>query len=265
MDPRSHSTLPRAALAVLVLLLVAVTGTVLAQEESASRGNVVLVHGAWADGSTWAEVVDLLTEEGFDVTAPQFPLLASLEENLALLREVLDVQEGPTLLVGHSHGGILVSMVDPDAYDLAGLAFIAGVTLEEGESLGRLLADDPPVPVDVITGEEGFAWLPREDFSPDPESDVDPADAYLLHVARQPLFGGAPDTTMPRPAWRSLPTWYLITTEDDVIGPGTQRDFADRMEATVLEVEAGHLAMASHPDEVARFLAQAAEEAFAAD
>lgn len=264
MDAPDRHTTSMTRLWLVAVLAAAFAAPPAPAQEQAARGGVVVVHGAWADASGWSDVVARLEQAGYDVTTPQFPLLASLEENVELLSEVLAVQEGPVLLVAHAHGGILVSMLPPGEGRVAGSAFVAGLVPDEGESLEAVLARERGLPAaeDLDFGQGGFAWLPRSDFSPDPESDLDPDEAYRAHAARQPLFAGATGEVVDTPIWRTLPTWYLVAAEDEVVPADEQRRFAERMGATVTDVAAGHLVMVTHPDEVAEFIAAAAADAF---
>src|SRR6478736_258939 len=127
--------------------------------------NIVLVHGAWADGSSWSAVIERLQADGFTVTAPQFPL-TSLADNVARLRQVLVRQEGPTIVAGHSYGGQIITALGEDAPNVVGLVYIAGFGLDEGESIGALLAQAPPTPAlaHLDVDKQGFAWLPEDDF-----------------------------------------------------------------------------------------------------
>src|SRR5689334_8083886 len=129
------------------------------------RPNIVLVHGAWADGSCWSDVIQRLQADGYHVTAPQFPL-SSLADDVARLRQVLHNQDGPTLVVAHSYGGQIMTSLGTDAPNVVGLVYVAAFGLDEGESLGALLAQGPPSPAlaHLFTDDQGFGWIPEEDF-----------------------------------------------------------------------------------------------------
>ena len=156
------------------------------------RPNIVLVHGAWADGSCWSDVIELLQAEGFQVRAPQFPL-SSLDDDVARLRQVLEFQGGPTIVVGHSYGGQIATALGPDAPNVAGLVYIAAFGLDEGESLGALLSQGPVMPAlaHLFTDARGFNWLSEDDFVNHFAADVDPARARVLYAVQQPLTGSA--------------------------------------------------------------------------
>jgi pimeloyl-ACP methyl ester carboxylesterase len=220
--------------------------------------NIVLVHGAWADGSCWTGVIERLQAAGHHVTAPQFPETA-LADDVARLRHVLQLQDGPTVVAGHSYGGQIVTALGTDAPNAAALVYIAAFGLDEGESLGALLGQGPTPPAlaHPVTDNLGFVWLPEDDFVTHFASGVDPARARVLHAVQQPLHGSTFADVMGVPAWKSLPSWYLVAQQDQAIPPDGERQFAKRMGATTAEVAAGHLAMVSHPDETARLIEQA--------
>jgi pimeloyl-ACP methyl ester carboxylesterase len=235
------------------------------QNDMHPRPNIVLVHGAWADGSSWSSVIERLQADGYHVTAPQFPL-TSLADDVARLRQVLALQDGPTVIVGHSYGGQVMTALGSDAPNVVGLVYITAFGLEEGESLGGLLAQGPPSPAlaHQFVDDEGFAWLTENDFVDHFASGIDPLKARVLYAVQQPLTASAFDDMMTGPAWKLLPTWYLVTADDQALPPDAQRLFANRMGATTLEVPSGHLVMVSHPSEVVKLTETAAEAALAA-
>ena len=224
--------------------------------------NIVLVHGAWADGSSWSAVVERLQAEGYSVVAPQFPE-TSLADDVARLRQVLNRQSGPTVVVGHSYGGQMMTALGTNAPNVVGLVYIAAFGLDEGESLGAQLGGGPPTPAlaHLIVDEQGFAWIPEEDFVAHFAADVDPAKARVMYAVQQCLAMSTFDDVMGAPAWKSHPTWYLVATEDQAIPPDAERMFAKRMGASTVEVTSSHVAMVSRPDEVARLIQAAAQAA----
>jgi len=230
-----------------------------------SRPNIVLVHGAWADGSCWSAVIERLQGEGFRVRAPQFPL-SSLADDVARLRQVLEFQDGPTIVVGHSYGGQVITALGPDAPNVVGLGYIAAFGLDEGESLGALLAQGPVTPAlaHLFTDSRGFGWLSEDDFVNHFAADVDPQRARVLYAVQQALASSAFTDVMGVPAWKSLPTWYLVAQNDEAIPPDAERQFAARMGATTVEVPSSHVAMVSHPQQVAQLIEKAAESVGAA-
>jgi pimeloyl-ACP methyl ester carboxylesterase len=228
--------------------------------------NIVLVHGAWADGSCWSAVIERLQADGYNVTAPQFPE-TSLAADVARLRQVLERQDGPTVVVGHSYGGQIMTALGTDAPNAAGLVYIAAFGLDEGESIGALLSQGPPTPAlaHLDIDKQGFAWLPENDFVYHFAADVDPAAARVMYAVQQPLAATALQDMMGVPAWKSLPTWYLVAAGDEAIPPDAERKFAARMGATTIEVPASHVAMVSHPAAVAALIETAAKAVQAAN
>jgi pimeloyl-ACP methyl ester carboxylesterase len=224
------------------------------------RPNIILVHGAWADGSCWSGVIERLQAEGFQVRAPQFPL-TSLADDVARLRQVLEFQNGPTIVVGHSYGGQIMTALGSDAPNVAGLVYIAAFGLDEGESLGALLSQGPVTPAlaHLFTDSRGFGWLSEDDFVNHFAGDVEPTRARVLYAVQQPLASSAFTDVMGVPAWKSLPSWYLVAQNDEAIPPDGERQFAARMGATTVEIPASHVAMVSHPADVADLIEKAAE------
>ena len=224
------------------------------------RPNIILVHGAWADGSCWGPVVERLQADGFQVRAPQFPL-SSLADDVARLREVLEFQDGPTIVVGHSYGGQIMTAMGKDAPNVVGLVYVAAFGLDEGESLGALLAQGPVTPAleHLFTDSRGFGWLSEDDFVGHFAADVDPIRARVLYAVQQPLASSAFTDVMGVPAWKSLPSWYLVAQNDEAIPPDAERQFAARMGATTVETPSSHVPMVSRPQEVAGLIEKAAE------
>ena len=231
-----------------------------------AQPNIILVHGAWADGSCWSTVIERLQAGGYQVTAPQFPE-SSLAADVARLRQVLDRQDGPAVVVGHSYGGQIITALGTDAPNAAALVYIAAFGLDEGESIGALLGQGPPTPAlaHLDIDKQGFAWLPEDDFVNHFAADVDQARALVMYAVQQPLAATALEDVMGVPAWRSLPAWYLVAAGDEAIPPDAERQFAARMGATTVEVPSGHVAMVSHPDAVTALIEKAAKAVQAAD
>ncbi len=259
---KSGRSILRAILITIFVVAIAVV-PVLAQEgteEVSTLPNVVLVHGAWADGSSWSAVIEELQAAGYNVIAPQFPL-TSLADNVARLHQVLARLSGPTILAGHSYGGQIITAGAVDQPNVVGLVYIAAFGLDEGESIGALLSQGPPTPAlaHLSFDELGYGWLPQDDFVTKFASDVDPAWANAMWAAQQPIHASALEDVMSVPAWKSLPTWYMVATNDEAIPPDAERLFAQRMGATVVEVESSHVPMASHTAEVTALIETAAQ------
>ena len=222
--------------------------------------NIVLVHGAWADVSCWSAVVERLQASGYNVTAPQFPE-SSLAADVARLRQVLSRQNGPTVAVGHSYGGQIITALGTDAPNVVGLVYIAAFGLDEGESIGGLLAGGTPTPAlaHLDIDSLGFAWVPEDDFVNHFAADVDPVKAKVMFAVQQPLHTSTFGDVMGVPAWKSLPSWFLVAEGDQAIPPDAERQFASRMGATTVEVATNHVAMVSHPDDVVNLIETAAK------
>jgi pimeloyl-ACP methyl ester carboxylesterase len=224
--------------------------------------NVVLIHGAFADGSSWSTVVQDLQAKGYEVTAPQFPL-TSLADDLTRLHQVLAWLDGPTIVVGHSYGGQIITALGADTGNVVGLVYVAGFGLDEGEAIAALGGDAPPAPAlaNLIVDQQGFGRLPEDDFVGHFAADVDPVKAKVMHAAQQPVAMSVFEDVMGTPAWKSLPSWYLVAANDEAIAPDAERMFAKRMGAETLEVASSHVAMVSHPDAVVELIEAAAKPA----
>ena len=225
-----------------------------------TKTNVVLVHGAWADRSSWSKVILLLQKKGFNVTAAQIPL-TSLEDDIVVARNLLDAQKGPTVLVGHSYGGLVISGAAEAAANVKALVYIAAFGLDEGESI-ESLGKQGPAPsgaARIRRDDHGFLWIERDGFAQAFAADVDPAEASVMAAVQKPLsinsFTAKPGT----PAWKHLPSWYMIAGEDQMIPPQAEILMANRMCATVSKVASSHAVMVSHPKEVADYITLAAE------
>lgn len=258
-----NSSLRAMAFVLSFIFVVTSVGSVRAmtsEKNNSIKPNIVLVHGAWADGSSWSGVINQLQEDGYNVTAPQFPL-TTMSDNLARLREVLSVQDGPTIVVGHSYGGQIITALGTDAPNVVGLVYIAAFGLDEGESLGALLSQGPPSPAlaNLRIDAQGFAWLPQGDFVNYFAADVEREKANVMYAVQQPLPLSALGDVMGTPAWKSLPSWYMVATDDQAIPPDAERFFAQRMGATTVEIKSSHVAMVSHPDKVTKLIEEAAD------
>ena len=248
-------------MALAVVASLAFQGTTLAQEEStmpAGSPNIVFVHGAWADGSSWSAEIEALQEQGFNVTAVQLPL-SSVEEDVATVRRALELQTGPTILVAHSYGGAVVSQLGPDAPNVVGLVFTSAFMLDEGETVQGLLASGEPPPwlANLHPDSAGFLAWDEEGFMEYFAPDVDPVKARVLFAAQKPVNGAGFETVFGPPSWKAFPSWYLIGDQDQIIPPAAQELFSGRAGSTVSHVDAGHLALVSQPDAVVDVILQA--------
>jgi pimeloyl-ACP methyl ester carboxylesterase len=219
--------------------------------------NVVLVHGAWADGSSWAEVIPLLQAAGLKVTAVQNPL-TSLKDSIEATRRALALQDGPTVLVAHSWGGTVISEVGTDP-KVSSLVYIAARAPDANEDFVALSGKFPPGAARAgIEEHDGFTKLSEEAFLRYFANGVDPVKAKVLYAVQWPtaasIFAGRTTAA----AWHSKPSWYAVSKNDQTINPDLERFLAKRMNATTVELDAGHLSLVSHAKEVANLILAAA-------
>jgi pimeloyl-ACP methyl ester carboxylesterase len=221
--------------------------------------NVALVHGGFVDGSGWEGVHRLLTQQGFKVSVVQNPTL-SLPDDVAVTRRVLDRQDGPTILVGHSYGGAVITEAG-NHDNVAGLVYIAAFVPDQGESVGSLIAgfpQDGPQPP-ILPPQDGFLFLDREKFATSFAADVSPELAAFMADAQVPWGVEAPGGVISEAAWRIKPSWYLVAGDDRMIPPSAQRTMAERAGARVVEVGGSHAIYVSQPGAVADLVNQAAD------
>jgi pimeloyl-ACP methyl ester carboxylesterase len=230
-----------------------------AQAKNAQNAkNVVIVHGAFADGSGWQSVYNILTRKGYSVTVVQDPTI-SLEDDVARTERVIDAQDGPVILVGHSYGGAVISQAGSDP-KVVGLVYIAAFALDNGESVGSWIKNWPagvPAPP-VLPPQDGFLLLDREKFPAAFAADVKPDAAEFMASSQVPWGVAAVNGVVTDAAWKTKPSWYLLTTEDHMIPPDTERFMAKRAGSKVVEIKASHAVFLSHPDAVASLIEQAA-------
>jgi pimeloyl-ACP methyl ester carboxylesterase len=223
--------------------------------------NVVLVHGGFVDGSGWQGVYDLLRADGFKVSVVQNQTL-SLESDVETTHNVLDLQDGPAILVGHSYGGAVIT--EAGRHDLvAGLVYITAFAPDTGESVNALIADPPPgAPVPpILPPQDGFLFLDRDKFADSFAADVPATLAEFMADSQVPWGVEALNGAVSEPAWRSKPSWYLVATDDRMIPPPAQRAMSTRAGSTVIEAPGSHSIYVSQPQAVADLIAQAARAA----
>jgi pimeloyl-ACP methyl ester carboxylesterase len=222
--------------------------------------NVVLVHGGFVDGSGWQPVYCLLKDDGYTVGVVQNPTL-SLDDDVAAAKRVIDAQDGPVVLVGHSYGGAVITEAGNDP-KVAALVYICAFAPETGESVNTLLAGfptDAPQPP-ILPPQDGFLLLDRAEFHTSFAGDVPAQQAEFMADSQVPWGVDALAGTISEPAWRSKPSYYLVTTEDRMIPPSAQQMMAGRAGATVVEVAGSHSIFLSHPEAVAGFIRTALSE-----
>jgi pimeloyl-ACP methyl ester carboxylesterase len=222
--------------------------------------NVLLVHGAWADGSCWSKVILLLQAKGYKVTAAQIPL-TSLSDDIAVTRRLLSAQKGPTVLVGHSYGGAVITGAATATPQVKALVYITAFGLDQGESLDSLSKQGPPSPgsTAIAPDENGFLWINREKFHKSFCGDVTNDEAAIMAAVQKPLSIAAFTEAESVPAWKTIPSWFLVCTDDQMIPPPAQQFLAKRMNATVRSVPSSHCPFMSRPEDVADIIALAAD------
>src|SRR6202045_3583958 len=215
--------------------------------------NVVLVHGAWADGSSWAAVIPYLQAAGLKVTAVQNPL-TSLEDSIAATRRALALQDGPTVLVAHSWGGTVISETGTDP-KVSALVYVAARGPDAGEDFVALSGKFPTGPVRAgIQEHDGFTRLSEESFLKYFANGVQPREAEVLYAVQEPTAASLFGERTTAAAWHSKPSWYAVSKFDQTINPDLERFLAKRMNATTVELNAGHLSLVSHPKEIAALI-----------
>jgi pimeloyl-ACP methyl ester carboxylesterase len=227
---------------------------------SDSTGTVVLVHGGFVDGSGWQPVYSLLRKSGHKVSIVQNPTL-SLAGDVDATNRVVDAQDGPVTLVGHSYGGAVITEAGNNP-KVAGLVYIAAFAPDAGESVNTLIADPPPdAPVPpILPPQDGFLFLDREKFADSFAADVDPELAEFQADAQVPWGVDALGESISEPAWKSKPSWYLIAKEDRMIPPPAQEQMSARAGSTVAEAPGSHSIFLSQPAAVAGLIEEAASE-----
>ncbi|MGW8948802.1 alpha/beta hydrolase [Streptomyces sp. NPDC055709] len=220
--------------------------------------NVVLVHGGFVDGSGWKGVYELLRADGYAVSVVQNPTI-SLDGDVATTKQVLDAQDGPTVLVGHSYGGAVISEAG-NHENVTALVYVAAFAPDKGESVNTLIADPPPgAPVPpILPPREGFLFLDREKFAESFAGDLPDDEARFLADSQVPWGLDALGGTVGHPAWRTRPSFYLVATDDRMIPPPAQRAMAERAGATVAETGGSHAVYVSRPAEVVALIKKAA-------
>lgn len=220
--------------------------------------NVVLVHGGFVDGSGWGGVYSDLKKKGYAVTVVQNPT-TSLADDVAVTKRAIAAQDGPVILVGHSYGGAVITQAGMDP-KVAGLVYVAAFAPDNGESVSSLIQNPPPgAPVPpILPPQDGFLFLDRAKFPASFAADVDPNLAALMGDSQVPWGVQALTGVVTEAAWRSKPSWYLVTTEDRMIPPDAQRAMSKRAGSKVVEVKGSHAVYVSQPDAVASLIEEAA-------
>ena len=217
--------------------------------------NIVLVHGAWADGSGWSKVIPILTAAGHKVIAVQLPL-HSLADDVATVKRAIDLVGKPVTLVGHSYGGEVITNAGYNNPNVTGLVYIAAFAPDEGQSLSTFVSPAKFPKELFITDSGGFLYLNSKLFKAFFAQDVNSSEADVMAIAKPFNQSNVVEKSGP-PAWKQLPTWYQISSADRMIPPDVESTFAKQMNATTLSINASHASYVSHPNEVAAFILEA--------
>ena len=219
---------------------------------------IILVHGAFADGSGWGDVIPLLEDEGYEVIAVQNPL-TSYADDVAITRRVVDAQTKPVVLVGHSYGGAVITGAAVGATNVKALVYVAAFAPDTGDNLQALLEKYPSkIGAALAPDAAGFLYIDRSKFKEVFAADVPDRLRSVMNAAQKPIHSAIFAQKYEAAAWKDIPNWYLVATEDQAINPALQRVFAERMKATTEEVRSSHVPFASQPAVVARIIGQAA-------
>ncbi|HSD39567.1 MAG TPA: alpha/beta hydrolase [Rhodocyclaceae bacterium] len=238
-------------------LLTAAPATAQQAQEKLKMKNIVLVHGAWADGSGWQRVHELLRAKGYAVSIVQNSL-TSLAADVAAVQRVLARQDGPALLVGHSYGGVVITEAG-NAPNVAGLVYVAAFVPDAGESVASLLDGGAAPPVQPSA--DGYLFFDASIFPQAFAQDLPPAQGAFLAAAQIPPAAAAFEAKVSQAAWKTRRSWYVLSTEDRIIPPPAQRKMAGRAKASIKEVRASHAVYISQPDAVAQAIDDAARAA----
>ncbi|MBL1097929.1 alpha/beta fold hydrolase [Streptomyces coffeae] len=236
-----------------------ITGRTLDEfRELMAMTDIVLVHGLWADGSSWSEVIPKLHQAGHRVQAVQLPL-TSVEEDITLVRQLVDRLPGPVVLAGWSYGGAVITNAAQGAANVSALVYVAAFAPDKGENGNDVLARFPsPVAEALRQDEQGRMWLDPDQYGPVFAADLHPSRAAVLASVQKPAAPACFETRSGEPAWASVPSWYVVAEEDRALLPAAQRWMAERMKAITTSVPASHAAPLSHPEQVAKVIDSAA-------
>jgi len=244
---------PVAAVAAAVALLSA--GVAPARAEPVK--NIVLVHGAFADGSGWKPLADILRQDGYTVSIVQEPE-TSLADDVAATNRILDRQTGPAVLVGHSYGGAVITEAGNNAH-VASLVYVAAFAPDEGEKLGPLLNSIAPAATSTAPTADGYLMVDQAKFPMDFAADLPAAEAQFMAISQVPLSAGVLGTPITAPAWKTKPSYGVVATQDRMINPDLERSMYKRAGAKVTEIKGSHAIFFSQPRAVANVIEQAAK------
>ena len=241
----------------LTLALVLASAAVASAQTS--KPTIVLVHGAFADGTSWAKVIPILERAGYPVIAVQNPL-TSLADDVATTKRVLEAQKSPIVVVGHSYGGAVITAAAAGNANVKALVYVAAFAPEAGEVLeapGKQFAP-PALSAALVPDAAGFLYIDREKFHEAFCKDVTLAEARVMAATQKPVNGSVFTASVPGGAWKVIPSWYIVASEDQAINPALERFYAKRIGARTTEIKSSHVPFLSHPREVATVIEAAA-------
>jgi pimeloyl-ACP methyl ester carboxylesterase len=218
--------------------------------------NIVLVHGLWADGSSWSKVIPILENAGHRVIAVQLPL-NSLADDVATVKRAIDLVGGPTILVGHSFGGFVITNAGYNNQNVTGLVYVSAFGPDEGESAANYVKVSDLPPGLLVFDSGGFAYLNPEMFHQAFVQDANATEAKTMAVVQKPAHQSLFTAPSGPPAWKQHPTWFEVSEGDHIIPPDAQRQFAQRMNATTISLNSSHASLVTHPDEIAELILNA--------
>jgi pimeloyl-ACP methyl ester carboxylesterase len=230
----------------------------MATTTNATNATIILVHGGWADGSSWGKVITTLKNAGHRVIAVQLPLHNSADD-IATVKRAIELAGGPVLLVGHSYGGFVITNAGSNNPNVTGLVYVAAFAPDEGEALGTFVTPDKLPPGILIADSAGLTYLNPDMFHDAFAQDVNTTEADIMAIAQKPFNQSIFTEPSGPPAWKQLKTWYQVSDSDHMIPPDTQRMFAQRMNATTITIDASHSSYVSHPDEIAQLILNATQ------
>jgi pimeloyl-ACP methyl ester carboxylesterase len=233
------------------------TTTTSANASTTTPQNIVVVHGLWADGSSWSKVIPTLQKAGHRVIAVQLAA-HSLADDVATVKRAIDLVGGPTILVAHSFGGFVITQAAYNNQNVTGLVYVSAFAPDEGESAVNFVPVESLPPGLLVVDSGGFAYLNPQMFPQAFAQDVNTTEAEILAAVQKPAHQSLFTEKSGPPAWKQLPTWFVVSENDRIIPPDAERMFAQRMNATTISLNSSHASLVSHPNEVAQLILDAA-------
>ncbi|BDI32469.1 alpha/beta hydrolase [Capsulimonas corticalis] len=227
-----------------------------AHADAPAKPVIVLVHGAFADATGWSHVIPLLEKDGYTVFAVQNSL-TSLDADVATTKRVIEAQKGPVVVVGHSYGGAVITGAAADQANVKALVYLAAFAPDSGEAVG-VFADQIPLAKTLVPDAAGFLYIDRAKFHDAFCADVPAEEAHIMGIVQKPLASAIFGQSIPAAAWKTIPSWYLVSQDDHAISPDLERFYAKRMGAQTSEIKASHVAFISHPKEIVHWIEEAA-------